>query len=208
MTGRGAHDRGRQCGGFTVEWQGVSGNDAVPGGTSVWEGIRAACPQAVLAPSGGELPAGDFDAVVVVIGESPYAEGMGDIRPTGPVRAGASNLPGGPRVLAPYGDTLELAELHPEDLADIGRARELGVPVVTVLISGRPLVVGGELASSSAFVAAWLPGSEGAGVADVLFGDRDFEGRLPLPWPEAFSAGRGCDGTLFPRGYGLRLRSS
>ena len=206
VAGRRAHDRGSQCGGFTVEWQGVSGNDRIEGGSSVWEGIRAACARAVLAPPGGELPEGDFDAAVVVVGESPYAEGMGDIRNGGTVRAGANHLPGGPGALAPYGDTLELAELHPEELAEIRRVRGLGVPVVTVLISGRPLVVGRELASSSAFLAAWLPGSEGAGVADTLFGDHDFQGRLPLPWPEAFSAGGGCRGTLFPRGFGARLR--
>ncbi len=189
VTGRNAHDRGRQCGGFTVEWQGVSGNDRIPGGTSIWEGIRAVAPGAVLWGDGGDFrraggaDAGDFDVAVVVIGERPYAEGMGDIREPSPVRPGTNHLPAGPGVLMPYGRTLELATLHPEDLATIRALAARRVPVVTILISGRPLVVDAELAESAAFVAAWLPGSEGAGVADVLFGDYDFTGRLPFSWP-------------------------
>ncbi len=216
VTGRNAHDRGRLCGGFTVEWQGVSGNDAIEGGTSIWEGIRAVAPRAVLCARGG-IDAGpeDFDAAVVVIGERSYAEGLGDIREPGPVRPGTNHLPAGPGVLEPYGDTLELAQLHPEDLRAIRTLAARAIPVVAVLISGRPLVVNAELAESSAFVAAWLPGSEGGGVAEVLFGDHDFQGRLPLSWPaEMPDAGdRGRNGSagsrarlLFPRGYGLRMR--
>ncbi len=213
VTGRNAHDRGRQCGGFTVEWQGVSGNDRIPGGASIWEGVRAVAPRAALCDKGGAAAAaGDFDAAVVVIGERPYAEGMGDIRAPGPVRPGASHPPAGPGALQPYGQTLELATLHPGDLAAIRGLASRGIPVVAVLISGRPLVIDAELAESAAFVAAWLPGSEGAGVADLLFGDRDFHGRLPMAWPNAMwplpngdAAGSGGAGILFPRGYGLRL---
>ena len=144
----------------------------------------------------------DFDAGVVVIGERPYAEGMGDIREVGPVRPGTNHMPAGPGVLKPYGDTLELAALHPEDLRAIRGLSGRGIPVVAVLVSGRPLVVDEELAASAAFVAAWLPGSEGGGVADVLFGDFDFVGRLPMGWPG------GGGKVLFPRGYGLRLLGS
>ncbi len=206
VTGPAAHDRGRQCGGFTVEWQGVTGNAAIDGGTSIWEGIRAVAPGAVLRGGGddgtpaGDVPdARDFDAAVVVVGERPYAEGLGDIREPSPVRAGTNHLPGGPGVLQPYGNTLELAALHPEALRTIRGLTAQGVPVVTVLVSGRPLVVNEELAASAGFVAAWLPGSEGAGVADVQFGDHDFVGRLPMSWPG------GGGGVLFPGGYGLRL---
>ena len=205
VTGRGAHDRGRQCGGFTVEWQGVSGNDRIEGGTSVWEGIRAVAPGAVLGGvEGMGEEEGDFDAAIVVIGERPYAEGIGDIREPGPVRPGTNHLPAGPGVLTPYGDTLELAALHPEDLRTIRGLSGRGIPVVAVLISGRPLVVNEELAASAAFVAAWLPGSEGGGVADVLCGDHDFVGRLPMGWPGGEG---GADGTgvLFPVGHGLRM---
>ena len=227
VAGAGAHDRGRQCGGFTVEWQGVTGNAAIVGGTSIWEGIRAVAPGAVLGgvgagegafcdaegakcDKGGADPDAQgalramkgapsaFDVAVVVIGERPYAEGMGDIRDPSPVRPGAANLPAGPGALQPYGDTLELASLHPEDLRTVRRIAARGIPVVTVLMSGRPLVVNEELAASAAFVAAWLPGSEGAGVADVLFGDHDFVGRLPMAWPG------GTGGVaIFPRGFGL-----
>ena len=76
-----------------------------------------------------------------------------------------------------------LAQLHPEDLRTINNIASRGVPVVTVMLSGRPLVTNLELESSAAFVAAWLPGSEGRGVADVLFGDHDFSGRLSFTWP-------------------------
>ncbi|MYK67849.1 MAG: hypothetical protein F4022_15475, partial [Gemmatimonadetes bacterium] len=125
---------------------------------------------------------GDFDAAVVVIGERPYAEGLGDIREAGPVRPGTNHLPAGPGVLEPYGDTLELAVLHPEDLRAIRGLSERGIPVVAVLVSGRPLVVDDELAASAAFVVAWMQGTEGGGVADVLFGDWHFVGRLPMGW--------------------------
>ena len=209
VTGRGADDRGRLCGGFTVEWQGVVGTGRIEGGTSVWEGIRAVAPGAVLGGAGGgegvterlvvDEEVGDFDAAVVVVGERPYAEGLGDIREAGPVRPGTNHLPAGPGVLEPYGDTLELAALHPEDLRAIRELSGRGIPVVAVLVSGRPLVVDEELAASAGFVAAWLPGSEGGGVADVLFGDWDFVGRLPMGWP-------GGEGeVLFPREYGLGL---
>ena len=89
--------------------------------------------------------------------------------------------------------------LHPEDLRTIRALSERGIPMVAVLVSGRPLVVDEELAASAGFVVAWLPGSEGGGVADVLFGDFDFVGRLPMGW----LGGRGK--VLFSRGYGLRL---
>ena len=131
---------------------------------------------------GGEEE-GDFDVAVVVIGERPYAEGLGDIREDSPVRPGTNHLPAGAGALKPYGDTLELAALHPEDLRAIRGLRGRGIPVVAVLVSGRPLVVDEELAASAGFVVAWLPGSEGGGVAEVLFGDFDFVGRLPMGWP-------------------------
>jgi beta-glucosidase len=210
VAGPAAHDRGRQCGGFTVEWQGVSGNGAIEGGTSIWEGIRGMAPRAVLWGEGDLSAARDFDVGVVIVGERPYAEGLGDIREPSPVRPGA-HLSAAPETLEPYGDTLEFAALHPEALRTIFELADRGIPVVTVLIAGRPLVVNDELAASSAFVAAWLPGSEGAGVADVLFGNYPFMGRLPMSWPREMPAGNGRGGrrdigALFPRGYGLRPR--
>src|SRR5690606_26169757 len=122
----------------------------------------------------------------------PYAEGQGDI----------SRF-----------ETLEHALLHPEDLEVIERIRTQapGVPIVTVLVSGRPLYVNKELNRSDAFVAAWLPGSEGGGVADLLFGDFDFTGKLSFSWPASdcqtpLNHDSAASGTaLFDYGFGLTL---
>jgi beta-glucosidase len=211
VAGKNADNRGHQCGGFTLEWQGTSGNDAVEGGTSIWEGIRKVAPNAQLSPDGSAAQAEEFDVAVVVIGEKPYAEGMGDLRiEGGPVEPGSAPAEFLVGPMDPYGETLELASLHPEDLETIRAVRAHGIPVVTVLISGRPLVVNQELEEVSAFVAAWLPGSEGQGVADVLFGDHDFQGRLPFSWPKAEmdnpNRGDEPDESLFPFGFGLALR--
>jgi beta-glucosidase len=127
-----------------------------------------------------------------VIGETPYAEGAGDIRGSG---------------------TLEHARRHPEDLAVLDQVAGHGVPVVTVLLSGRPLWVNREIDRSDAFVAAWLPGTEGLGLTDVLFrhadgGRTDFRGRLSYSWPRsacqaAVNKGDADDRPLFAYGYGL-----
>ena len=205
VAGRNADNRGHQCGGFTVEWQGVSGNARIEGGTSIWEGIREIVPGAEFDLTGASADPTRHDVAIVVIGEKPYAEGMGDIRPVEPLPTGSAPRPM-MAMLTPYGQTLELATLHPEDLATITVIASRGIPVVTVLVSGRPLVVEAELAASTAFVAAWLPGSEGGGVADVLFGEVPFQGTLPFTWPA--SAGtpedRRASGVRFPRGYGLQ----
>lgn len=214
VAGRSAHNRGHQCGGFSVSFQGSCGNDAIEGGTSIWEGIRDAAPSAVLSidHSGDDADPAQHDVAIVVIGENPYAEGLGDIR-SGEhliVEAG-SQIRGSINVLRPYGNTLSLANLHPEDLRTISTIAEKGIPVVTVLVSGRPMVVGQELDRSTAFVAAWLPGSEGQGVADVLFGDFDFKGRLSFSWPKSdihSSASKvKKPAPLFPLGYGLSYAS-
>ena len=205
VAGKHADDISHQCGGFSAAWQGTHGNEAIPGGTSIWEGIRTLAPDATLSVDGSAADPAVHDVAVVVIGEMPYAEGMGDIRPGGRI---TPPLPGGLFTvnLEPYGTTLELAARHPEDLATIEAIRAKGIPVVTVLLSGRPLLVDRELAASQAFVAAWLPGSEGAGVADVLFGTHDFSGVLPLAWPAAAPAPDGRAPARFPRGHGLTLR--
>ena len=104
-----------------------------------------------------------------VIGERPYAEGMGDVRYGDNVLVEAgSQIKGLMKILEPYGRTLELAESHPEDLATIKNISSRGVPVIAVLLSGRPLIINKELDEVASFVAAWLPGSEGQGVADVF----------------------------------------
>ena len=210
VAGKNAHNRGHQCGGFTVAWQGATDNETIAGGTSVWEGIQTQAPNAVLSAdgSGAEAQADEHDVAIVVVGERPYAEGMGDIRGDNNsiVQAG-SQIKGLMKLLEPYGYTMELAKLHPEDLWTIKHISDQGIPVVVVLISGRPLVINQELAKATSFVAAWLPGSEGQGIADVLFGDYDFQGKLSFTWPkndeQGGYAGYDSNEPLFPFGYGL-----
>ncbi len=211
VAGKNADNRGHQCGGFSIEWQGTSGNEAVVGGTSIWEGIREVAPTAVLSVDGSAAHTQKFDVAFVVIGEKPYAEGLGDVRADGQVGLGSS-VERPELVLKPYGRTLELAVTHLEDLQTIKNITAQGIPVVVILISGRPLVVNQELEHASAFIAAWLPGSEGQGVADVIFGDYDFHGKLSFSWPRAaednWNRGDENYNPLFPYGYGLRYKKT
>ncbi len=210
VAGKNADNLGHQCGGFTVAWQGTSGNEFIEGGTSIWEGIRGLSPTAVLSrdASAAMTNPQDYDVAVVVIGERPYAEGMGDIRSGDDVIIEAgSQIKGALKVLEPYGHTLELADLHPEDLGTITAIAEQGIPTVVVLVSGRTVIINRELEEATAFVAAWLPGSEGQGVADVLFGDTDFHGKLSFTWPKqtrpTINKGDENYDPLFPYGFGL-----
>jgi beta-glucosidase len=209
VAGRLADSRGHLCGGFTVKWQGSHGNDLIEGGTSIWEAVREIQPEAVLRPDGGVGDDEEFDVAIVVIGENPYAEGMGDVRSgSGRVALGSAHPNAALQTsLHPYAATLVHRDNHPEDLAAIERIRARGIPVVTVLVSGRPLVIDDELAASDAFVAAWLPGSEGAGVTDVLFGDHAPQGRLTFSWPrtdaDRINRGDADADPLFPYGFGL-----
>ena len=170
-----------QSGGWTITWQGAPG--PVTKGTTILQGIReAADPSATVAYSrDGTGIDRSYDAAIAVVGEKPYAEYHGD-------------LTGG-------------MGLDDADLKTIDRLRASGVPVVVVLVSGRPLDIAAQLPKWSALVEAWLPGSEGAGVADVLYGAAAPTGRLPVTWMRAASQqpiNRG-DGKkpLFPFGYGL-----
>ncbi|WP_310568925.1 glycoside hydrolase family 3 protein [Gemmatimonas sp.] len=202
VAGKSAHNRGHQCGGFTVAWQGETTNDAIVGGTSIWEGIQALAPMAALDVTGASADPAHHDVAIVVIGEKPYAEGMGDLRLGGRVEKGSHN-PAKPHNLAPYGKSIELAQLHPEDLALITAIASKGISVVTVFVGGRPLVVNAELDASQAFVAAWLPGSEGQGVADVLLGDYPFHGTLSFTWPQSTAPSYKDEAPRFARGYGI-----
>ncbi len=234
VAGKNAEDCGHQCGGFTVAWQGISDNDEVVkktpdhlvpagygsgnagvqkgkiiGGTSIWKGIKAVAPNAVLNIDGLEADPKKHDVGIVVIGETPYAEGMGDIRRgDNTIVEMGSYIKGLMKVLAPYGSSLVLNELHPEDLQAIKNITDKGIPAVVIMVSGRTLIINKELEESSAFVAAWLPGSEGQGIADVLFGDYDFQGKLSFTWQkkegENFLKGDENYDPLFPYGHGLR----
>ena len=213
VAGKNAHDLGHQCGGWTLSWQGESGNDSLDG-TTIWEGIRSLAPRAELSMdlSGADADAQRHDVAIAVIGEKPYAEGLGDIRPNdGVLVETGSSVSGLLNPLEPYAQSLQLSRIHPEDLACIQRIARQGIPVVVLLISGRPLVVDEELAAASAFVACWLPGTQGLGVAEVLLGQCDFTGRLPLPWPGGRANATGTASghePRFPAGYGLNFESS
>lgn len=185
VAGRGADDMPMQAGGWTVDWQGLRRRgkpDVVIPGTTILAGIKAAVsPATTVTFSKDGTGAAGADAVVVVVGEEPYAEGAGDRR--------------------------DLA-LSTEDKAAIAEARKAGAPLVVVLLSGRPLIVTDELGQADAFVAAWLPGSEGAGAADVLFGDCKPTGKLPMSWPRSMAqvpatVGDPSYDPLFKYGYGL-----
>ncbi len=193
VAGDGADDVGKQSGGWTISWQGRENtNDDFPGATSIFAGIEAA-----VTAGGGTArlsPDGAFDqrpdVAIVVFGEDPYAEMEGDLT------------------------SLSFSAAHPEGLELLRRLRDQGIPVVAIFLTGRPLWVNPELNASTAFVAAWLPGTEGGGVADVLFRDADgavtfdFSGRLSFSWPidpvEA-NPNRGDPDArmLFPYGFGL-----
>jgi beta-glucosidase len=185
VAGPAADDIGLQCGGWTIAWQGQAGNTTP--GTSVLAGIQAAVSENTTVHYD---PAGKFDAAdaigteavadvgIVVLSEEPYAEGVGD-----------------------RGD-LHLPET---DVALLERVRSRCRKLVVVLLSGRPLIVTEHLPQWDAFVAAWLPGTEGDGIAQVLFGDYPFTGKLPYAWPSNMDqvSRKAGDEPLFPFGYGL-----
>lgn len=190
VAGSKANDIGTQSGGWTISWQGSSG--AITPGTTILQGIQAAAanPANITYSSNGSGAAG-HDAAIVVVGEDPSAEMMGDVGP------------GQPR------PNLDLSAADQAVLANVAAS---GVPMTVVLLSGRPMTISGMLPDWEAFVAAWLPGTEGAGIADVLFGDYDFTGKLPFTWPRDMTqiplTYKDSGYTpLFPIGYGLNALS-
>ena len=207
VAGKNANNIGHQCGGFTVAWQGVDGNEELALGTSILQGMRQHSESITHVDTEDleRIEQDDFDVAVVVIGETPYAEGLGDIRASeNDIVEAGSQIRGLMKVLQPYGTSTKLNELHPEDFALIQSLKQKGIPVVTVMISGRPLQADQEIDSSNAFVAAWLPGSEGAGVADGLFGVTSISGKLSFDWPKdsELNQDKVVD-VRFPIDYGL-----
>lgn len=194
VAGEGAFNLARQTGGWTVDWQGKEGFRAT--GTTLLQAVQAAVgPQTrvVFDKTGQFAEEKDAngqplraDVGIVVLAEFPYAEGAGD--------------------------SASLA-LPKEDVEALRALRERAKRVVVVLFSGRPVILTDLLPLADAWVAAWLPGSEGSGVTDVLFGDVEFSGKLPYTWPRHveqlplnihnLDGKTGCDGPLFPFGYGL-----
>lgn len=186
VAGDGADNLTKQTGGWTLSWQGTDTKRAdFPNAQSIWEGLReAAGGQAILSPDGSY--SARPDVAVVVFGEDPYAEFQGD-RPD-----------------VAFEDKIGA-------LALLRKFKASGIPTVSVFLSGRPLWVNPQLNASDAFVAAWLPGSEGGGIADVLFGKADFKGKLPYSWPKrtdqtAVNIGDADYDPLFAYGFGLSYK--
>ncbi|MEV5543315.1 glycoside hydrolase family 3 protein [Saccharopolyspora shandongensis] len=181
VAGKNADDIGNQSGGWTISWQGGSG--PITPGTTILRGIQQAVSPGteVTYDRNGNGIDGSYRAAIAVVGETPYAEGEGD-RPEG-------------------------MGLDEEDQATLARLQESGVPVIVVTVSGRPLDIAANLPEWDALLAAWLPGTEGAGVADVLFGDHNPTGTLPMTWMAGADQQPINDGDgqkpLFPYGYGL-----
>ncbi|GFJ94209.1 glycoside hydrolase family 3 N-terminal domain-containing protein [Phytohabitans rumicis] len=181
VAGKSADDIGNQSGGWTISWQGASGNTTP--GTTILQGIRNAVGSGATVTYNRDGAGIDrsYRAAIAVVGETPYAEGRGD-------RTGSMGLDNA-------------------DLRTLSRLRATGVPVIVVLVSGRPLDIATQLGGWAALVAAWLPGTEGQGVADVLFGDYNPTGKLPVTWmanasQQPINVGDGKP-ALFPYGFGL-----
>lgn len=181
VAGVAADDIGIQCGGWTIDWQGGTG-DITTGGTTILAGLReVAGDDGRFTFSADGSDAVGADVAIVVVGEHPYAEGVGD----------DADL-----------------ELSAEDQAVIANVKESGVPMVLVVLSGRPMILGDALDAADAVVAAWLPGTEGQGVADVLLGAHPPTGTLSFSWPRSvdqhpINVGDADYDPLFEYGYGL-----
>lgn len=181
IVGKAADDIGIQCGGWTIDWQGRAG-DVTTGGTTLLTALKNAVSNDTQVTSSTDGTGGEgADIIIAVVGENPYAEGNGD------------------------DEDLQLSE---EDRKVIANARKAGAPLAVVLYSGRPLAVSDTIAEADAFVAAWLPGTEGAGIADVLLGKVAPTGKLSFTWPrsagqEPINVGDKEYDPLFPFGFGL-----
>jgi beta-glucosidase len=178
LVGQHAQDIGLQCGGWTMGWQGATGN--ITAGTTIRQGFESIGGAGNISYSAdGNTIAGDI--AVVCIGEQPYAEWLGD-----------------------------KTDLSVPNAAYVTNAKRSGKKVVCVLISGRPMDISGIIGSCDAFVCAWLPGSEGGGVADVLYGNNDFTGKLSMTMPAnsgqyTLNNGDANYNPLFKYGFGLNL---
>lgn len=189
VVGEHANSSGLQSGGWTINWQGTKEN--YTGATSILEGIKNIAQGEIVYDKNATQQHSDADVAVIVVGETPYAEFFGD------VGDGNGNY------------QLTLTKEHQQYIKNYNQQ---GVKTVVLLVSGRPLVVTEPLEQSDAFIAAWLLGSEGQGVADVLFGDYNFKGKLPHSWPKSVEDFNGAFGPnywddtvtpLFELGYGL-----
>ena len=159
VVGKGANDIGTQCGGWTITWTGMAGH--ITEGTTVLEGIEQAVGEEkhiTYSEDGSEL--GDAQAAIVVLSEIPYSETGGDRN---------------------KGNLIFMSSQR--QMIDRLKEQNSDMKIILLLLSGRPITIAEEVKKADAIIAAWLPGSEGQGVADVLFGDYDFTGHLEFTWP-------------------------
>lgn len=180
VAGSNADDLGNQAGGWTVSWQGASGR--ITTGTTILEGITKNTASATYSKDASAATDG-YDVGVVVVGETPYAEGIGDVG---------------------NGHDLELTAGDKAAVDKVCAAMKCAV----LIVSGRPQLIGDKLGDIDALVASWLPGTEGDGVADVLYGKKAFTGQLPVTWPKSESqlpinVGDAAYDPQFPYGWGL-----
>ena len=189
VVGEHANSSGLQSGGWTLSWQGTAKN--YKGATTILEGIQMKSNGKVVYDKDASAKHFDADIAIVVVGETPYAEFFGDIGHESNTRK------------------LVLTEEHQKYINTYAKQ---GIKTIVILISGRPLVVTKQIKQSNAFIAAWLPGSEGHGIAEVLFGDFNFSGKLPHSWPKSINDFDQKYGPnfwdtsikpLYPIGYGL-----
>ncbi|MCT9113507.1 glycoside hydrolase family 3 C-terminal domain-containing protein [Streptomyces mirabilis] len=180
VAGSNADDLGNQTGGWTITWQGASGKHT--DGTTILQGMRNAGGDVTYSKD-ASAPTSGYDVGVVVVGETPYAEGVGDV-----------------------GNGNDLA-LTPADQAAVDKVCA-AMKCAVLIVSGRPQLIGDRLGEIDALVASWLPGTEGDGVADVLYGKRAFTGQLPVTWPKSetqlpINVGDASYDPQFPYGWGL-----
>jgi beta-glucosidase len=202
VAGSNADNIGNQAGGWTLTWQGGSTNQ-IPG-TTILQGIRDADQRGTVTYSAdASAPIAPAEHGVVVVGETPYSEGFGDVGgPRWAFDPGDNNVP------RPVKDMM----LSAADKAAVDKVCAATVDCTVIVVSGRPLIIDpAQLGEIDALVAAWLPGSEGAGVSDTLFGDEPYQGRLPVTWPktldqEPINVGDDNYDPLYPFGYGLQTR--
>ncbi len=194
LGGKTADNIGNQCGGWTVTWQGMSGN-VTTGGTTIRAALQNVLTTARVNYALDGSATGNGSTVgIAVIGETPYSEGCGDI----PNPQGGSSCSNRPTTL----------EVDSADVAVVQKMKSAGLQTVVVLVTGRPLILDQILPIADAIVVAWLPGTEGAGVTDVLFGDVHPTGKLPRTWPNSMAqipinVGDANYNPLYPYAYGL-----
>jgi beta-glucosidase len=191
LGGKTADNVGNQCGGWTVAWQGMSG--PVTTGTTVRQALEAVAPGKVTYALDGSATSGAAVGIAV-IGETPYSEGCGDI----PTPSGGGSCVNRPSSLA----------LDAADVQVVTKMKQAGLKVVVVLVAGRPMMLDQIITVADAIVVAWLPGTEAAGITDVLFGDVHPTGKLPHSWPRnmgqiPINYGDATYDPLFPYAYGL-----